>query len=70
MRNSLFIFKSQVIGFSVCLLEIEISISVVIGNILDHLVDEFHLALRQLSVLDILSEEVAEDSAEILVTRI
>ena len=51
-------------------LEIKISVSVVVGNILDHLVDEFHLALRQLAVLDVLSEEVAEDSAEVLVTRI
>ena len=32
--------------------------------------DEFHLALRKLSVLEVFAEEVAEDSAEILVTRI
>lgn len=52
------------------LLEVEISVSVVVRNVLDHLMDESHLALRELSVLDILSEKVAEDSAEILVARI
>lgn len=52
------------------LLEVEISVSVVVRDVLDHLMDESHLALRELSVLDILSEKVAEDSAEILVARI
>ena len=53
-----------------CFLEIEISVSIVVGNILHHLVDEVHLALRKLSAADIFSYEVAEDSAEILVARI
>ena len=51
-------------------LEVEISVSVIVRNILDHLMDEVHLRLRKLSVLDVLSDEVAEDSAEILVARI
>ena len=51
-------------------LEIEISICIVVRNVLDHLMDEVHLALRKLAVLDVLSEKVAEDSAEILVTRV
>lgn len=32
--------------------------------------DECHLALWKFSVLDVFSEKVAEDSAEILVTRV
>jgi hypothetical protein len=32
--------------------------------------DECHLALRKLSVLEVFAKKVAEDSAEILVTRI
>ena len=51
-------------------LEVEVSVGVIVGDVLDHLVDELHLALRKLSILDVLSEEVAEDSAEVLVTRI
>ena len=51
-------------------LEVEVSVGVVVGDVLDHLVDEFHLALRKLAVLDVLSDKVAEDSAEILVARI
>lgn len=52
------------------LLEVEISVSVVVRDVLDHLVDEFHLALRKFSVLEILSEKITENSAEILVARI
>ena len=52
------------------LLEVEVSVSVVIGDVLHHLVDEAHLALRKLSVLYVFAEEIAEDSAEILVARI
>ena len=52
------------------LLEVEISVSVVIGDVLHHLVDEAHFALRKLSVLYVFAEEIAEDSAEILVARI
>lgn len=51
-------------------LKVEISFSVIVRYILDHLVDECHLALRKLSVLEVFAEQVAEDSAEILVTRI
>lgn len=57
-----------IVGLAV--LEVEVSVGVVVGDVLDHLMDELHLALRKLSVLDILSEKVAEDSAEVLVTRI
>ena len=52
------------------LLEVEVSFGVVVGDVLHHLMHELHLALRKLSVLDILSDEIAEDSAEILVARI
>lgn len=52
------------------LLEVEVSVSVVIGDVLHHLVDEAHLALRKLSVLYVFAEEIAEDSAEVLVARI
>ena len=55
-----------IVGLAV--LEVEVSVGVVVGDVLDHLVDELHLALRKLSVLDILSEKVAEDSAEVLMT--
>ena len=51
-------------------LEIEVSFSVVIRDILHHLMDEVHLALRKFSVLYVLSKKVAEDSAEVLMTRI
>ena len=51
-------------------LKVEISFSVIVRYILDHLVDKCHLALWKLSVLEVFAEEVAEDSAEILVTRI
>jgi hypothetical protein len=57
-----------IVGLAV--LEVEVSVGVVVGDILDHLVDELHLALWKLSVLDVLSEEVAEDSAEVLVARV
>ena len=51
-------------------LEIEVSFGIVVRDILHHLVDEVHLALRKLSVLEVFAEQVAEDSAEILVARI
>ena len=51
-------------------LEIEVSVGVVVRDVLDHLVEECHLALRELSVLDIFSDKVAEDSSEVLVARI
>ena len=52
------------------LLEVEVSVSVVVRDVLDHLVEEVHLALRKLSVPDIFTDEVAEDSSEVLVARI
>jgi hypothetical protein len=51
-------------------LKVEISFRVVIRYILDHLMDECHLTLRKLAVLEVLAKDVAEDSAEILVTRV
>ena len=51
-------------------LKVEIPVSVVVRYVLDHLVDEVHFRSRKLSVLDVLSDEIAEDAAEILVTRI
>ena len=63
-------FHAFTINVWTLLSEIAVSVSVVVGNVLDHLVDELHLALRKLSVLDVLSDEVAEDAAEVFVTRI
>ena len=51
-------------------LEIEVSVGVVVRDVLDHLVEECHLALRKLSVLDVFTDEVAEDSSEVLMARI
>ena len=51
-------------------LKVEIPFRVVVRYILDHLVDEAQFALRKLAVLYIFAEEVAEDSAEILMARI
>ena len=50
--------------------EVEISFCVIVGNILDHLMDEIHFTSWKLAVLKILTYEVAKNSAEILVTRI
>ena len=52
------------------MLKVEISFRVVVRYILDHLMDECHLTLRKLAVLEVLAKDVAEDSAEILVTRV
>ena len=51
-------------------LKVEISFCVVVRYILDHLMDKCHLTLRKLAVLEVLAKDVAEDSAEILVTRV
>ena len=51
-------------------LELEIVFCIVVGDILHHLVDEFHLALRKLSCCNVFAQNVAEDSAEVLVTWI
>lgn len=51
-------------------LEIEIAVCVIVRDILDHLMDKCHFALRKLSVLDVFAEKVAEYSAEVLVARI
>ena len=37
-------------------LEIEIAVSIVVGDVLDHLMDERHLALRQLAVCKVFAE--------------
>ena len=50
--------------------EVEITGGIVVGNILDHLMNERHLAFRQSAFLDILSENGTEYSAEIFMTRI
>lgn len=55
---------------SSALSEVEVAVCVVVGYVLDHLVDEWHFALRKFAVRDVLSEHVAEDSAEIFVARI
>ena len=52
------------------LLEVEVVLCVVVGDILDHLMDERHLGSRQFAVSDIASESIAQKPAEILVTRI
>ena len=52
------------------MLEVEVSFRVVVRYILDHLMDKCHLTLRKLAVLEVFTNDVAEDSAEILVTRI
>lgn len=51
-------------------LEIEVSVSVVVRDVFDHLMDEFHLTLRKFSVLEVFSDKVTENAAEIFVTRI
>ena len=70
-----FIFRPEYISrpasiVSQSVLEVEVSVGVIVGDVLDHLVDELHLALRKLSVLDVFSEKVAENTAEVLMTRI
>ena len=67
---ALTLILSAMVASEHVLLEVEVSVSVIVRNILDHLVDEFHFTLRKLSVLDVLSDKVAEDAAEILVTRV
>lgn len=58
-------------GYFLCwLLEIEVSVSVVIRDVFNHLMDEFHFALRKLSVLDIFSDKVTKNTTEVLVTWI
>ena len=50
--------------------EIEVLVRVVVGNVPDHLVDERHLALRKLAILQVFAEDIAEDTAEVLVARL
>lgn len=50
--------------------EVEVSVGVVVRDVLDHLMDECHFTLRQLPVLNIFSDEVAENASEIFVSRI
>ena len=50
------------------MLEIEVSVSVVVRNVFNHLMDELHFALRKLSVLDVFSDKVTENTTEVLMT--
>jgi len=52
------------------MLEVEVSFCIAVRDVLDHLMDELHLALRQFALFKVFSEDAAEDAAEILVTRI
>ena len=53
-------------------LELEIVLGVVVGDVLNHLVDTLSLIahVRHFAVLDVCSNEVAENTTEILVTRV
>ena len=52
------------------LLKLEILLGVVVGDVFDHLSQEVKLAGRQQTRLHIITNKVAERSAEILVARI
>lgn len=52
------------------ILEIKIVLCVVVRDIFDHLTDSFHLGSRELAVLDVCADHVAEDAAEVLMTRV
>ena len=51
------------------LIEFKVSACVVIGDVLNH-ASEGLAVVGQLSVLDVVSEQVAEQTAEVLMTRI
>lgn len=50
--------------------ESEITVSVVVADVLDHLMELGHLAAWKLTLLDVISDKVAKDAAEILVARV
>ena len=54
---------------SPCLIELKIVLGVVIGDVLDHLTQQFAI-IGQQTLLNIIAKQVAEDATEILVTRI
>ena len=62
--------KSFHIYYLYLLLKSKVTVGVVVADILHHLADEIHLGGGQAAFLDILSEHIAEDSAEVLVTGI
>ena len=51
-------------------LEIEVVLGVVVGDVLHHPVDERHLRCRKFAVSKVAAEHVAQNPAEILMTRI
>ena len=51
-------------------LEVEISVSVVVRDILHHLVYELHFALRKFAFLEVFADDAAKNAAEIFVARI
>ena len=51
-------------------LEVEVALGVVVGDVLDHLVDEVHLRDGELAEGEVAAEDIAQDPAEILVTRV
>ena len=53
-------------------LELEVVLGVVVGDVLNHLVDTFSLIayIRHFAVLDVGGNEVAENATEILVARV
>ena len=56
--------------FNVSLPELEVVLGVVVGDVLHHLADTVDLAERNLAVLHVGTEQVAECAAEILVSGI
>ena len=51
-------------------LEVEIIPGIVVGDVLHDFPDEIHLACREFALLDVLTEDGAEDAAEVFVARI
>ena len=55
--------------FQAPLVELEIAACVVVADVLDHLSEQLTV-VGQESALDVVAEKIAEDTTEILVTRI
>ena len=51
-------------------LEVKIVLSIVVADVLYHLVEAFHFACRDFAIFHILTEEVTEGTAEILMARV
>lgn len=60
---------SLILMFAV-ILEVKVPFCISVRDVLDHLVDEFHFALRKFALLEVLSEYAAEDAAEIFMARV